>query len=68
MVLAWMQNIGFFEMLCIGFVVFLFFAASAITVILVVLRGTRRKCPRCGESIAVEARVCRFCGADVANG
>lgn len=25
----------------------------------------RRACPRCGESIAVAAKVCRFCGADV---
>lgn len=24
----------------------------------------RRPCPQCGESIAREARVCRFCGAD----
>lgn len=25
----------------------------------------RRPCPRCGESIAREARVCRFCGVEI---
>jgi len=25
----------------------------------------RRPCPRCGESIAQEARLCRFCGFEI---
>jgi hypothetical protein len=28
--------------------------------------GPRRRCPFCAERIAAEARVCRFCGRDVA--
>jgi hypothetical protein len=60
---AFLRNIGLAEILCIGFVFFLLFSTLVVSVVIVVLRSGRRPCPRCGESVPKEARVCRFCGA-----
>jgi hypothetical protein len=63
---AILQNIGIFELLCIGSVVLITFVVVGLIVFLVAIRSRRRDCPHCGASHPRSVSVCSKCGKTIA--
>jgi len=68
---AFLQNIGWPELLCIGVVMLVTLGCiiGAVVVFSVVgAKAKRQPCPHCGESIAKDAKICRFCNREIDAG